>query len=89
MSDSAARPYVTARELAEYVASRGYAAVPIKTGGVGLVRVAGFTLQGPRGNKTTVINRPDGLFSLDEAKLWCDGVDYATGRVAEKKAVRS
>lgn len=48
--------------------------------------VVGANLSGPRGNKGFLAIDADGLFSRDEATLWCDGVDYATRKVLKKQA---
>lgn len=48
--------------------------------------VVGYTLTGPRRSKTVlpVVDRPERgheLYDLDSAKLFCDGVDYATRKL--------
>lgn len=70
--------------ITAYVESRGYHAKPIlntdaATQGLPL-RVMGYELRGPRGNKTVITGE-----DMFVAKLWCDGVDYATRKMAGDK----
>lgn len=81
---------LTAHQLMNYVAGRGYRSGPMtnswEAANGAPLRVMGYMLLGPRGNRTTVACYPDGTYSFDAVKLWCDGVDYATRKVAERKA---
>lgn len=84
------KDYVETPDFLEYVASRGYKAQPLlNTAEVGMdgvpLRVVGYTLLGPRGNQTVVPKDADGRLARCHAKLWADGVDYATSRVARKR----
>jgi len=90
--------YVTPDVFIAFVDGRGYKAEPI-TNDLAMEldgvpeRIVGYTLRGPRGNKTVVTMNTEGLLALSDAKLWCDGVDYATanGRkriAATKSAIR-
>lgn len=78
--------------LVAFVRSRGYEASPIlntiaASEGAPLA-VIGYDLRGPRGSKLFLPMDWAGLLSLDAAALWADGVDYATARLAERKAGR-
>jgi hypothetical protein len=77
-------------ELCKYVASRGFKAQPIMNTHAAAegqpLRVMGYQLKGPRGNRTTVAQTPDGDYSFDAVRLWCDGVDYATTKVMERRS---
>jgi len=72
-------------EFLEYVQRRGYKALALlNTTGVGEgkdMQINAYELRGPRGNRKVVIKDKDGLLSLFDAQLWCDGVDYATQRI--------
>jgi hypothetical protein len=72
--------------IAEYTKSRGYIAKPILNTQAAAegkpLQVMGYELRGPRANKTIVVG--DDLFA---ARLWCDGVDYANRKIAERKCV--
>ena len=48
------------------------------------LRIMGFTLRGPRGNRTTVEVMEDGRIRLDPIKLWLDGIAYSTAKIAAK-----
>jgi hypothetical protein len=79
--------YVDPKDFIAYVRSRGYRVSPLLAlnghdAGLDLV-INGYELRGPRNNKKIVIKNKDGLLSLFDARLWCDGVDYATARVQE------
>lgn len=84
---------VSQSDLTAFVEGRGYRtervfnSIQVVQDGAAL-RVVGLTLLGPRGNKGFVSVDRDGLADLDCAKLWCDGVDYATGKIAERRAKR-
>ena len=69
---------VSAEELSSYVNKRGYQATPVNG-------TMGFELTGPRGNRTIVMAHRNGLFPLESAALWCDGVDYSTMAMHRKK----
>jgi hypothetical protein len=78
--------FVSATEFVAYVESRGYKTEPVLVladEGVPL-RVGGYTLMGPRGNKKTVIKNNNGLLPLFDAELWCDGVDYSTAQLKRR-----
>ena len=49
------------------------------------LRICGYTLKGPRGNKTVVIKNEDGLLPVTDADLWCSGVDYATMKLKQQR----
>lgn len=75
---------VDARGLVSFVEERGYRATAVTNAiaaaeGAPLV-VIGFELRGPRGNKHFIPKDRDGQFSLDDAKLWADCVDYASAK---------
>ena len=79
--------YVTPSAFIAYVRTRGYRVSPLMAldghdAGLDLV-INGYELRGPRNNKKIVIKNKDGLLSLFDARLWCDGVDYANARVEE------
>lgn len=84
------KDYVETAVFLEYVAERGYKAEPLlNTTEVGMtgvpLRVVGYTLLGPRGNQTIVPKDADGRLARCHARLWADGVDYATARLAKKR----
>ena len=89
-----ARQYIPPRDLIDYVQARGYRAWPVTNcqqfihEGVEL-RICAYELRGPRGHRTVVVKDPQGLLSLDHAAIWCDGVDYATHKVQQRKSSRS
>jgi hypothetical protein len=78
------------RDFVDYVQSRGYTATPITNciaavqDGVKLTVVA-YEMRGPRRGRAIVEKSPDGLLSLDRAALHCDGWDYATRKMIEKR----
>lgn len=79
-----ATEYVAPHAFIDFVKARGYRAIPITnttaaSEGADLQIVA-YELRGPRGNKKVVGKNRDGLLPLFDAKLWCDGVDYATAK---------
>jgi hypothetical protein len=78
-----------AGQLMDYVASRGYRSGPVTNSYAAAngepLRVMGYALLGPRGNRTVVCRYPDDTYSFDAVKLWCDGVDYATKRVLARR----
>lgn len=82
---------LTARQLMDYVASRGYRSEPVtnawevaQTGAP--LRVMGYALLGPRGHRHLLAHYADDTYSFDAISLWCDGVDYATKQVAERRS---
>jgi hypothetical protein len=84
---NATKEFVTPREFVAYVESRGYAAAPITNttaaaSGADL-EIVGYELRGPRGNKT-VVGKTDGKLPLFDARLWADGVDYATRKIKNR-----
>lgn len=72
-----------------FIRSRGYQAKPvlntIAAGEGKLLVVCGYELIGPRRNRG-FMPMQDGYLSIFSARLWCDGVDYATAKIAEKRA---
>lgn len=82
---------IAPRDFAAYVQSRGYRATPI-TNCIAAVQdgkeltVVAYELHGPRRGRAIVEKSPDGLLSLDRAALHCDGWDYATRKMIEKKS---
>lgn len=83
---------VHARDLVAYVQSRGYQASPlinsVAVAEGAELRIGGYELRGPRGNRTVILKDADGLMPLDSAALWCDSVDYATRKLAAKRGAR-
>jgi hypothetical protein len=84
---------ITARELMNYLKTRGrsYRAEPIFNSiaaaqDAAPLVVMGYALRGPRRNQKTVAVDADGTYPLDEVKLWCDGIDYATAKINERRA---
>lgn len=81
------------RDFVFYVQSRGYRATPITNciaavqDGAELTIVA-YELHGPRRGRAIVEKSPDGLLSMDRAALYCDGWDYATRKMQERKRNR-
>jgi hypothetical protein len=73
--------------VADFVKSRGYNVEPVLNTGAAAegkpLQLMGYRLIGPRGNEKVV--EIDNLFA---AQLWCDGVDYASRKVAARKASR-
>ena len=83
---------VPPRTFTDYVAERGYTTSPVVNGQGAVadgqdLRVVGYDLIGPRGNRGFVPKDGD-LIDLDAAALWCDGVDYATRKVQERRERR-
>lgn len=82
---------VQPREFIDYVTSRGYKALPLTNSQAvaegAELKIMAYELVGPRHNRTIVMKNADGLLPLDDAALWCDGVDYATKKVASKRRV--
>ena len=80
--------YLQPHDFIAYVESRGYRATPITNtiaaAEGAYLKVVGYELRGPRGNKTVVGKRPDGTLPKFDAELWCDGVDYATARIKDR-----
>ena len=80
--------FVTGRQLCAFVEGRGYRAVPVTNAVAAAdgapLEVVGYDLRGARGNKT-FIARTGGGFSLSQAALWADGVDYATDKVEKAR----
>lgn len=80
---------ITDRQLREYIEGRGYRATPvtntIAAASGAPLEVVGYDLRGPRGNKHFVGKESDGCFRIESAKLWADGVDYATAKLAKRK----
>jgi hypothetical protein len=75
--------FVSPAEFVAYVTSRGYTTEPslvLADDGVP-IRIGGYILRGPHGNKTVVIKNEAGLLPLFDAELWCDGVDYSTAQL--------
>lgn len=74
--------------IQEYVEARGYQATrlfnTIAAAEGEPVKLMGYQLNGPRGNKTFIETD-----NLEAARLWCDGVDYATGRLKGASRVRA
>lgn len=89
-----ARHFVPPRLLIDFVESRGFKAMPVTNcqqaiqEGVEL-RICGYELLGPRGNRTVVAKDQQGLLPLDHAEAWCDGVDFATHKINQRKSSRS
>jgi hypothetical protein len=81
--------YVSPEDLIAYVTRRGYRANPmlntIAAGAGQPLAVTGYLLIGPRGNRHALVKTREGLLPLDDAKLWCDGVDYATAAIRRKR----
>ncbi len=63
-------------KLERYVRERGYKAKPLVVEG----RLMGWTLSGPRQSTRFVTD-------MQGAKLFCDGVDYATRQVQARRSV--
>lgn len=82
--------FVEPHEMIALVTARGFRSEPLlNTGAVepGVpLAVGGFKLLGPRGNQHILIKDAAGRVDLDAARLWCDGVDYATAQVKAKRA---
>ncbi|WP_210180604.1 hypothetical protein, partial [Bradyrhizobium jicamae] len=59
---------LTAGQLREYVASRGYRSEPFTNSWEAAegapLRVMGYTLRGPRGNRTVMARYPDDTYSF-------------------------
>jgi hypothetical protein len=77
-------------ELCRYVESRGFKANPLMNTQAATegdpLRIMGYQLTGPRGNRTTIVQDRDGSYRFDGIKLWCDCVDYATSKIMKRKA---
>lgn len=86
MIDKMAAP----RDFIDYIQFRGYRATPITNciaavqDGAELTIVA-YELHGPRRGRAIVEKSPEGLLSIDRAALHCDGWDYATRKMLERK----
>ena len=82
--------WVKPEDFIAYVNSRSYVAVPLTNSQAAAEgaepRIGGYELRGPRGNRHVTLKNRDGLLPLGEARLWCDGVDYATGVHLYRKA---
>jgi hypothetical protein len=81
-------PLLTIDALKALVTERGYQVEPAHMevdGGSGMY---GAHLRGPRGNKHFLACDREGRFSRSEAVLWCDGVDYSTGKMLAKQGER-
>lgn len=82
---------VQPRDFVEYVKSRGYDATPI-TNCIAAVQdgasleVVAYELKGPRRGRAIVEKDKAGLLSIDRASLYCDGWDYSTRKIAERKS---
>jgi hypothetical protein len=85
---------LTPRALAAYVEARGYRVSPL-TNSVAVaqenapIETKAYELLGPRRNRTVVMKGQDGCVSGREVALWCDGVDYASKKVAERRAAKN
>jgi len=80
---------ITSRELQQMALAHGFRVEPIlNTTAVAQdnapLRIMGFTLRGPRGNRTVVEAGEDGRVHLDSIKLWLDGIAYSTAKIAAK-----
>lgn len=76
-----------------YVQSRGYKATPITNHIAAMqdgaeLTIMGYELHGPRRGRAFIEKR-NGLLSVDRAALYCDGWDYATRKVTERKSRRT
>lgn len=83
-------PKLTPEQFRDYIMiKRGYGCEPIynttehdQTGAV--LRLMGYAMVGPRRTRGCITIDADGMLSLLTVSLWCDAVDYANQRVAEK-----
>lgn len=46
----------------------------------------GYTLHGPRGNKTVVVVDANGNLDASTVRLWLDGIAYGDAKAAKKRA---
>lgn len=86
-----AKPNFSPREMLDFVKARGYSAEPVTNCQAAVdqgapLTIMGYELRGPRGNKGVIIKDPDGLYSREHVELWCDSVDYATAKIANRRA---
>ena len=69
---------VTAEEIIAYVQSRGAYKASVVAG-------KAIDLTGPRNNRKVICPTTSGLYPLDSAALWCDGVEYASNILRTKR----
>jgi hypothetical protein len=82
--------WVDAGEFVEYVKNRGYTCEPLTNSGAcaqedAALKIMGYRLVGPRRNTTIVPKGPNDQLDLEQASLWCDGVDYSTKKIKERQ----
>lgn len=76
---------ITPRELQKMAVAGSFRVEPILNSIAAAegepLRVAGFTLHGPRRNRTVLFLDADGLVDVAPVTLWLDCIDYATAKM--------
>lgn len=76
---------VSKEKIEMLLLGRGYIAQEIEGDGPTAGKVIGLQLVGPRRNSQFLEQEPHGGYSMEKAELWCDGVDYASDKLAARK----
>lgn len=80
---------MTQGELRQMAAAGSFRAEPILNSDAAAegspLKVMGYTLRGPRGNRKVVELDDDGMVDFASVKLWLDGIAYANAKIEARR----